>query len=150
MSKYRTLFFLVLSVFIVGCSILGTERVGDTPESVRVKAIKAGTHTKEDVERLLGSPTSITLFEKESWLYIESEEQNRLFLPQKEINREVIQVSFKKDGTVERVKKWTLEDGKDIAYDTETTPVVGKDLSVIDEMIGNFGKFPANSKGGDR
>lgn len=148
MSKYRSLF---LGLFLItGCSLLGTERVGDAPETLRVNAIKAGTHTKDDVARLLGTPTSITLFEKESWLYIESEEQNRLFLPQQEIDREVIQITFKKNDVVERVKKWTLEDGKDIAFDSEATPVVGKDLSVIDEIVGNFGKFPANNRGGDR
>ena len=73
-----------------------------------------------------------------------------MFLHQQEIDREVIQITFKKNGVVERVKKWTLEDGKDIAFDSDTTPVVGKDLSVIDEMVGNFGKFPANHKGGNR
>ena len=148
MSKYRSLFFGLF--LITSCSLLGTERVGDAPETLRANAIKAGTHTKDDVARLLGTPTSITLFEKESWLYIESEEQNRLFLPQQEIDREVIQITFKKNGVVERVKKWTLEDGKDIAFDSDTTPVVGKDLSVIDEMVGNFGKFPANHKSGNR
>ena len=150
MSKSGTLFFVFGLFFITSCSLLGTERVGDVPEDVRINAIKAGTHTKDDVARLLGSPTSITLFEKESWLYIESEEQNRLFLPQKEIDRKVIQITFKKNGIVERVKKWTFDDRKEIAFDSETTPVVGKDLSVIDEMIGNFGKFSSKNKNGDR
>ena len=35
-----------------------------------------------------------------------------------------------------------------VAIDETTTPVSGKDLSVIDELIGNFGRFPANNKSG--
>ena len=146
MSKYRSLFFLLVFI-ICGCSLLGTEHIGDTPPEVRVNAIKAGTHTKDDVTRLLGTPTSVTLFEKESWLYIKSEEQNRLFLPQKEIDRQVVQITFNSNGVVESVHKLSISDGQDVAFDGTATPVEGKNLSVVDEMIGNFGRFPANKKG---
>ena len=120
----------------------------NVPELVRINAVKAGKHTKDDVIRLLGSPTSITLFEKESWLYIESKEQKRVFLPAKEIERKVVQVIFKSDGMVEKVKQLSLDDGQKIALDETITPVSGKDLSVIDELIGNFGRFPSNNKSG--
>ncbi len=151
MSKYRNLFFYILMVAgLSGCAWLGTNQIGDVPADVRVNAIKSGKHTKEDVTRLLGSPTSITLFEKESWLYIESKEQNRAFLPAKEIERKVIQVTFNADGTVTQVKQLTLADGQKVAIDDTTTPVSGKDLSVIDELIGNFGRFPANNAKGNR
>ena len=96
----------------------------------------------------MGSPTSITLFEKESWLYIESKELNRVFLPPKEIERNVVQVTFNSDGKVEQVNILSLENGKKIALDEAITPVSGKDLSVIDELIGNFGRFPSNNKSG--
>ena len=148
MSKHRTVFFLLLSILIAGCSLMGTNRVGDAPEEVRVNAIKPKKHSKEDVARLLGSPTSITLFEKESWLYIESVEQKRLFLLPKEIERNVIQVTFNKDNLVESVHKYKMEDGKKIAYDKDATPVEGKDLSVVDELVGNFGRFASSNKGG--
>jgi len=149
MSKQTTLFFLITTILTCSCSLLGTERIGDVPAEVRIDAIKANKHTKEDVTRLLGSPTSITLFEKESWLYIESQEQNRLFLPQKEIDRRVVQISFDANGTVKKVKKYALKDGKQVAFDNNTTSVQGKDLSVVDEMIGNFGRF-STGKNNDR
>lgn len=149
MSKYRNLFFFIFaSAMIGGCSVFGTNQVGDTPPQVRVKAIKSGTHTKEDVTRLLGSPTSITLFEKESWLYIQSKEQTRVFLPAKEIERNIVQVTFNDKGVVTKVKELSLADGHDISIDETVTPVSGKNLSVIDELIGNFGRFPANKSNG--
>ncbi len=132
------------------CTWMGAEQVGDAPAEVRINAIKPSKHTKEDVNRLLGSPTSITLFEKESWLYIESKEQNRLFLPQEEIERQVIQITFNPQGTVEKVNKLSLKDGQTIACDETITPVTGKDLSVFDELIGNFGRFPANKGAAQR
>ena len=143
MSK---LFNIFLILTLSACSWLGTNQVGDVPEDIRVKAVKVGKHNKDDVVRLLGSATSITLFEKESWLYIESKEQNRVFFPAKEIERKVIQITFNSNGIVEKVNTLSLEDGQEIALEKSITPVSGKDLSVVDELIGNFGRFPANKR----
>lgn len=145
MSKFFNIFLILI---LSACSWLGTEQVGDIPEPTRINALKVGRHTKEDVARLLGSPTSITLFEKESWLYIESKEQKRVFFPAKEIERKVVQVTFSGKGMVEKVNQLSLDDGQQITIDDTKTPVSGKDLSVIDELIGNFGRFPANNRSG--
>ena len=116
MSKFFNI-FLILT--LSACSWLGTNQVGDVPETTRINAIKVGKHSKEDVARLLGSPTSITLFEKESWLYIESKEQKRVFFQPKEIERKVIQVTFNSNGNVEKVKQLSLEDGKKVRFSRE-------------------------------
>ena len=147
MSKCISFFFCILMVAVLACC--RTNQVGDVPPDIRVHAIKAGKHTKEDVIRLLGSPTSITLFEKESWLYIESKEENLVFLPAKEIERKIIKITFNANGVVSKVKELSLDDGKNVAIDNTVTPISGKDLSIIDEFIGNFGRFPA-SKGNGR
>lgn len=148
MSKYISFFFYILMVATLACC--RTNQVGDVPPDMRVHAIKAGKHTKEDVVRLLGSPTSITLFEKESWLYIESKELDRIFLPAKEIDRKIVKVTFNNNGVVSRVKELSLEDGHDdVSIDKNETQISGKKLSIIDEFIGNFGRFPA-SKGNGR
>ena len=143
MSK---LFNIFLILMLTACSWLGTNQVGDIPDEIRINAIKVGKHNKEDVVRLLGSATSITLFEKESWLYIESKEQNKVFFPAEEIERNVIQITFNQNGIVERVKTLSLADGQKINIDKTITPVSGKELSVVDELIGNFGRFPANKQ----
>ena len=146
MGKYRSFFFCILmGLALVGCT---TNLVGDNPSDIRVHAIKAGKHTKEDVTRLLGSPTSITLFEKESWLYIESKEERFVFFPPTETERKIVKITFKPDGTVSKIKELSLADGKKVAIDTTETPIAGKDLSIIDEFIGNFGRFPANKGNG--
>ena len=146
MSKYISFFFCILMVATLTCC--RTNQVGDVPADVRIHAIKAGKHTKEDVTRLLGSPTSITLFEKESWLYIESKEENLVFLPAKEVERKVVKITFNANGVVSKVKELSLEDGQNVSIDKTATPISGKDLSIIDEFIGNFGRFPATKGNG--
>ncbi len=143
MSKISLFFCAFCWLCLTACN-LPTNQVGDTPSDTRLHAIKTGKHTKEDVTRLIGSPTSITLFEKESWLYIASKEQQRAFLPPEEIERNVDVITFNKDGVVEKIQELTLADGIEIPYDKNETETYGKDLSMWEEMIGNFGRFPAN------
>ena len=148
MSKLRFcfLFFLFL---IVGCR--NYTQTGDIPSDTRINAVKVGRHKKEDVSRLLGSPTSISLFEKESWIYIASKESRLAFMPEKEYDRQILVVTFKPDSSVESIERYTLADAVNVPYDSEKTPSYGKDLSVWEEMVGNFGRFPANSgQGGER
>lgn len=142
MSKLRFCFFIFL-FFVVGCR--NYTQTGDIPAETRIKAVKVGQHNKEDVTRLLGSPTSISLFEKESWIYIASKESRLAFMPEKEYDRQILVVTFKPDSSVESIKRYTLADAIDVPYDSDETPSYGKDLSVWEELIGNFGRFPSNS-----
>ena len=148
MSKIHLLFLLFL--FSVSACSLPIEQIGDAPAEVRLSAVKVGKHAKEDVERLIGTPSTISLFEEESWIYVESKERRRAFLESVEFEREVDVVTFDKKGVVKSVKKYDLEDGIDVAFDEEMTETYGKDLNVFEEIAGNFGRFPANSGRQDR
>lgn len=147
MSKI-TLFFCAISLTVLSACSLPVTQTGDVPADIRINAIKPGKHKKEDVTRLIGSPASITLFEKESWIYVESKEKKRAFLPEKEFERKVVVFTFKPDSTVEKVTRYTLADGIDVPYEKDKTKTYGKDLNVWEEMIGNFGRFPASKSQG--
>lgn len=137
----RKICFYFLMFLLSGCSLLPVNVVGDIPEETRIKAIKPEKHTKEDVIRVLGSPSNITLFEEEAWVWVQSKEQMRAILPPKETERNVLVIRFNAKDTVKRVSQLTLKDGVEIAYDTEETPSYGKDLSIFEEIVGNFGRF---------
>ena len=72
-------------------------------------------------------------------------------MPEKEYDRQILVVTFKPDSSVESIERYTLADAVNVPYDSEKTPSYGKDLSVWEEMVGNFGRFPANGgQGGER
>ena len=137
----RKICFCFLIFLLNGCSLLPMNIVGDIPDETRIKAIKPVKHTKEDVVRLLGSPASITLFEEEAWIWALSKEQMRAIFPPKEVERNVLVVRFNADESVKRVSKLSLKDAIEVAYDTDETPSYGKELSIFEEMLGNFGRF---------
>ena len=86
----RKICFCFLMILLKGCSLLPVNVVGDMPDETRIKAIKPAKHTKSDVVRLLGTPANITLFEEESWVWVQSKEQMRAVLPPKEKERNVL------------------------------------------------------------
>lgn len=139
----RYIVCVIVALGLAACS-LPVHQIGDVPSANKVAQIKVGSTTKQDVSDLLGSPTHITLFEKESWVYIESKEKQRAFLPPSEIDRKVVVVTFAPNEKVSAVKTLTMADGAEIAFDSDETQTQGKDLSVWEEMVGNFGRFPAN------
>ncbi|HLN22995.1 MAG TPA: outer membrane protein assembly factor BamE [Patescibacteria group bacterium] len=113
----------------------------------RLELVKPGNLTKSDVTALLGSPSSTSNFGDDTWYYINSKVETFAFFKPDEIERQVVQIDFDKDGKVKEVRKLGLEDGKDIATVTRETPSAGRDQSWIEQMLGNVGKFN-KAKGG--
>ncbi len=102
--------------------------------------------SKTEVEGILGSPstTASVNFEGDSSYYISSVTQSRSFLQPKEISREVIAVRFDKNNQVKSFAQYGLEDGRIININSRQTPVVGNELSVLQDIFkGILGSKPS-------
>jgi outer membrane protein assembly factor BamE (lipoprotein component of BamABCDE complex) len=53
----------------------------------------------------------------------------------------VVVVGFDDTGLVRDVRRYTLEDGKLIDPVTRKTPAPGKELSFLEQLVGNVGRF---------
>jgi outer membrane protein assembly factor BamE (lipoprotein component of BamABCDE complex) len=102
--------------------------------------------SKTEVEGILGSPstTASVNFEGDSNYYISSVTQSRSFMQPKEISREVIAVRFDKNQQVTSFAQYGLEDGRIININSRQTPVVGNELSVLQDIFkGILGSKPS-------
>ena len=82
-------------------------------------------------------------FQGDSNYYITSTTQDRSFLQPKEISREVIAVRFTKDQQVSSFAQYGLEDGRIININSRETPVVGSELSILQDIFkGILGSKP--------
>jgi outer membrane protein assembly factor BamE (lipoprotein component of BamABCDE complex) len=93
--------------------------------------------TKTEVESILGSPstTASINFQGDSYYYITSITETKAFLKPKETSREVIAIRFNRDDQVESFAQYGLEDGRIIDINSRTTPVVGAELSVLQDLF---------------
>lgn len=102
--------------------------------------VKVGVDTKSTVLARLGSPTNQAAFGNADWYYISQiTEREAYYLPRVR-SREVVQITFDKDEKVTAVKKLEMKDGYQIAYDKRETPTRGRDLSILEQILGTLGR----------
>ena len=53
----------------------------------------------------------------------------------------MIQITFDESGRVQTIKNYDLSDAQNIAMVARITPTSGKELTVLEQILGNVGKF---------
>ena len=129
---------------VVACARV--EYRGNLPDPEVLATIQPGKHTRDDVTQKIGSPSSIAVFDDETWLYISQQVESRAFFEPKIKDRQVLVVSFDKNGFVNDIRKLSLEDGRTIQHVERTTPTAGNELTFLDQLVGNFGRFNKGDK----
>lgn len=133
---------LGISAGLSGCEETYTNH-GFMPQLADLDTIEAGKDTRGSVLRKLGRPSSISSFDSSSWFYAASRVEHYAFYAPKVIDRKVVTVSFNESGLVENVGRYGIEDGKIIDLVTRTTPTYGRELTVLQQIFGNLGRFNA-------
>lgn len=132
---------MLAAVLATGCSPTVDIR-GNLPDPEDVAQIKAGETKRDDVIRLLGNPSTAGTFEHETWYYIGQRTEQRLTMFKPTItDQRVLVVRFDKDGTVEELQQYGLKDGKPVDVVDRVTPTRGKDLTILQQLVGNVGRF---------
>jgi outer membrane protein assembly factor BamE (lipoprotein component of BamABCDE complex) len=105
------------------------------------KDVKVGTDTKSTVRGRLGSPSATGAFDQNTWFYMNQLKSRVAFKKPEVIARNVTAISFNKDSElVESVNSYTLKDGKVIAFNGRETPTRGRELTVLEQILGNVGR----------
>lgn len=130
-----------------GCESGVTVR-GNMPDPDIASQIQPGVHTREDVSSLLGSPSTISTFEDRKWYYIGQKTSQFAFFKPEILERDVLVVSFDEDGRVAETRSYDLADARQIDPVDRITPTEGKDLTILQQLLGNIGRFGGNEEGG--
>lgn len=103
--------------------------------------LKIGEDTKSTVMSKLGSPSATSTFDNNTWFYVSEASDRVSFYKPRTTRRDVTEVTFNKDSeTVAALKAYTLKDGKVIAYNDRETPTRGRELSILEQLLGNAGR----------
>jgi outer membrane protein assembly factor BamE (lipoprotein component of BamABCDE complex) len=113
---------------------------GNFLEEHQLVEVKPGVHTRSEVMRILGSPTTIAPFDPDTWYYLgQHTEKHGIFDPEI-IDERVIVVTFNSEGTVESVRE--RQDGRmEVPISERATPTHGNDISLMQQFLGNLGRF---------
>ena len=132
---------LIVCVLALGACSPKVAQRGDMPDIDAIASIVPEESHKSDVERRLGSPSSINMFGEETWMYIGETTEAVAFFEPKVNERSVLVVTFDDKGIVKDIQSHRLDVARDIEPVERTTPTVGKNLTVIEQLMGNLNRF---------
>jgi len=105
------------------------------------KDVKVGTDTKSTVRGKLGSPSATSTFDPNVWFYMNQIKQRVAFRRPQVVNRNITAITFNKENEqVASVNNYTLKDGKVIAFNGRETPTRGRELTILEQLLGNVGR----------
>ena len=137
---FRPLLAAVSATLIVSACAPITQYNGFQALDVQPAQIKAGEDTRTTVMSKLGSPSQVSTFDKDVWFYISATTEKYAYYKPKAVKRDVTAIRFDKDEKVAEVKTLTLKDGYQVAYGKRETPTRGRELSILEQLLGNVGR----------
>ncbi len=134
---------LVLFAVALGLSACGSRlnTRGNLLDPDRLADIRPGELSRDEVAEILGSPSSVTPFGSDTWYYISQRTETFAFFSPVVVERQIVMISFSKDGKVIKVDTLGLDQGMTIDPIERTTPTHGNKLTVIEQLVGNLGRF---------
>ncbi|HWQ87421.1 outer membrane protein assembly factor BamE [Brevundimonas sp.] len=103
--------------------------------------IVAGTDTKQTVLTKLGTPSTTSTFERDNvWYYISQVTEKYTYNRAQVTQRSVTEITFNDAGQVSAVNSLGLEDGQVIAMNGRETPTRGRQLTILEQLLGNVGR----------
>ncbi|WP_394761088.1 outer membrane protein assembly factor BamE [Phenylobacterium sp.] len=105
------------------------------------KDVKIGADTKSTVRSRLGSPSATGAFDANTWFYMNQLKSRIAFKRPEVVARNITAITFNKDSElVESVNSYTLKDGKVVAFNGRETPTRGRELTILEQVLGNVGR----------
>lgn len=137
-TKAATGLALAAALPIAGCSPIYSNH-GYVPREEDLKKIEVGRSTTEDVTLIAGRPTAIGVLAGSSWYYVGSRFRQVGIRAPREIDRQVVAVSFDDKGTVKNVEKFGLQDGRVVTISRRVTESNVKGIGFLRQLLGNLG-----------
>ena len=131
---------LSAAVALAGCTKTVEQR-GNLPPPDEIGQIHPGKTTKDEVAKILGTPSSVGVFDDNSWYYISRRTSQFSFFDPKAVDQQVYIVDFNDHNVVKAVDHKTMKDGQEIAPVARATPAPGRELSFLEQIVGNLGRF---------
>lgn len=125
-----------------GCAPV-VENHGYAPDESLVSEIAVGQDTRGSVQRKIGRPSSSGVFDESGWYYVAVTVEKYMYHDPKVTDRRVVAVEFDANDVVSAVDTYGLEDGRVINLRTRVTPTHGRKLTVLQQILGNLGRFTA-------
>ena len=138
---------LVASPLALGACSSSVVTHGNQLDQQRVAAIRPGVTSREEVARLLGTPSTVATFDDRDWYYISQRYEKMNFFREELVAQDVLKVTFDERGVVSDLEARDIETAMAVDPDPDETRTLGNELSVVQQLLGNLGRFNKEGQG---
>lgn len=121
---------------------------GYVPAEEELAAVEVGKDTRETVAEKVGVPASSGVLNNSGYYYVRMRTRAIGPMEPKEIDRQVVAISFTEGGVVENVERFGLERGQVVPLSRRVTTSAVKNNTFLRQLLGNIGRFNPSAFGG--
>ena len=144
------LFIAGLALMIASACIPVARNHGFVASKKSPGDIEKGVDTKTTVLSKFGNPSATGTFDREKWYYMTELREQLGYLRPRTVERTVTAVAFNTQGVVDKVDVYSIKDGHLVNPVKRKTPTRGRELSIIQQLLGGVGRLPPGTIGGER
>lgn len=137
---YGKAMIVAVLVLLAGCTTLERHH-GYAPDEADLAEIKVGKDTRETVAQAVGRPSAGGLMEDGGWYYVRSRWEHYGARAPKEVERQVVAISFDQRGTVSNIERFGLEDGQVVPLSRRVTDTNVRGQGFISRLLGAVGRI---------
>jgi outer membrane protein assembly factor BamE (lipoprotein component of BamABCDE complex) len=138
----------VIAAFSIGlaaCTPTVANR-GNIVDPDKLAELKVGETSREDVAKILGSPTQVGTFDETVWYYFGRSTEQYSFLDPKVVNQRAVEVHFDDSGILKSVQQLDPQAAKDLTPVARRTPTYGHETTILEQLVGNLGRPAGNAR----
>ena len=134
---------------VLGCALAAALLAGCTPivhqqghvrDAEVLAQIEPGEQTREEVARMLGTPSAVGTFDDSRWYYVSRRTETTAFYAPDLVDQSVTVIAFDENGVVAEVASLSIEEARAIDPIEEESPTRGRELSFFEQIFGNIGR----------
>ena len=138
MSTNKSILLAFTAIFLVSACVdkdTFVKHSGNMPTTERLEKLKVG-QTKQQVQDLLGAPSSVISLDQDTWIYMSSDIKQFAFFKPEELDRDILRITFGKNNKVSEIERITKKDGQDVAVSGDKTETLGHKPGFFENFFG--------------
>ena len=133
---------LPLAAATAGCTRMYRNH-GYVPTDDDLAMVVVGQTNQAELETLIGRPGSQGVLTGSGWYYVGSRWEHYAMNAPREIDRQVVAISFDEAGVVTNVERFGLERGRIVVLSRRVTDNGVQSSGLLRQLLGNVGRFNA-------
>lgn len=139
---------IALFVGLTACAEI-VRNHGYAPTDLELEEVIVGVDTRDSLEEVVGRPATSGVLAESAWYYVGSRVSHYGPLKPKEVDRQVVAVSFDGDGVVQNIERFGLERGQVVTLSRRVTKTTKVQSTLVRQILRNFGRIDAGTLTGN-